>query len=90
MHEVYPHVHHPHAHAHHHGSHLDPRYGSLLVPSVRAARISTSQSEITKAETTAAASSWTGAFHGTLEVAQGVNLDTGLLHQEKNKEPNWF
>ncbi|XP_069748439.1 transcription cofactor vestigial-like protein 3 isoform X2 [Narcine bancroftii] len=84
VHDVYPHVHHPHAH--HHNPHLDPRYGSLLVPSVRAARIATGPGEITKTEATAAAaaSPWTGAFHGTLDV------DTGLLHQEKNKDPTWF
>ncbi|XP_062905896.1 transcription cofactor vestigial-like protein 3 isoform X2 [Mobula hypostoma] len=90
VHDVYPHVHHPHAHAHHHNPHLDPRYGSLLVPSVRAARIAAGPGEITKTDPTAAAASspWTGAFHGTLDVTQGV--DAGLLHQEKSKEHTWF
>ncbi|XP_032888503.1 transcription cofactor vestigial-like protein 3 isoform X3 [Amblyraja radiata] len=87
VHDVYPHMHHPHAH--HHNPHLDPRYGSLLVPSVRAARIAAAPAEITKTEATAAAASpWTGAFHGTLDMVQGV--DTGRLHQEKSKEPTWF
>ncbi|XP_078088977.1 transcription cofactor vestigial-like protein 3 isoform X2 [Mustelus asterias] len=79
VHEVYPHMHHPHAHAHHHSPHLDPCYGSFLVPSVRAARITTAPGEITKTDPTApaAGSSWTGAFHGALEMAQAVNFDTG-------------
>ncbi|XP_072901222.1 transcription cofactor vestigial-like protein 3 isoform X1 [Hemitrygon akajei] len=82
VHDVYPHVHHPHAHAHHHNPHLDPRYGSLLVPSVRAARIAAGPGEITKTDPTAAAASspWTGAFHGTLDVTQGVDADTLHLY----------
>ncbi|XP_048396980.1 transcription cofactor vestigial-like protein 3 isoform X2 [Stegostoma tigrinum] len=82
VHEVYPHMHHPHAHTHHHSPHLDPRYGSLLVPSMRAARITTASGEIRKTDpiAPAAGSSWTGAFHGTLEMAQAVNFDTALWY----------
>ncbi|XP_038657642.1 transcription cofactor vestigial-like protein 3 [Scyliorhinus canicula] len=82
VHEVYPHMHHPHAHTHHHSPHLDPRYGSFLVPTVRAARITAAPGEITKTDPTVpvAGSSWTGAFHGALEMAQAVNFDTGLWY----------
>ncbi|XP_067848459.1 transcription cofactor vestigial-like protein 3 isoform X1 [Heptranchias perlo] len=92
VHEVYPHMHHPHAHTHHHSPHLDPRYGSLLVPSVRAARITTAPGEITKTDptATAASSSWTGAFHGTLDMAQGVNFDTEELQWLPYSPPAQF
>ncbi|XP_038622292.1 transcription cofactor vestigial-like protein 3 isoform X1 [Tachyglossus aculeatus] len=102
MHEVYVHHHHPHPHMHHRhhhhhhtppaGSHLDPRYGSLLMPSVRAARISAPQCDIKTDPTTAttATSAWAGAFHGTVDIGPGFGFDTGLQHQDKSKEAPWF
>ncbi|NXQ31115.1 VGLL3 protein, partial [Alaudala cheleensis] len=85
MHEVYVHRHHPHVHHHHHhphgpGSPRDPRYGSLLVPSVRAARIPAAQCDAAKADpaaVTGATSAWAGAFHGTLDIVPGFGFDAG-------------
>ncbi|NXH49187.1 VGLL3 protein, partial [Dicaeum eximium] len=89
MHDVYVHRHHPHPHVHHHhhhhhphhpGSHRDPRYGSVLVPSVRAARIPAAQCDGTKAEpaaVTGATSAWAGAFHGTVDIVPSFGFDTG-------------
>ncbi|XP_050834369.1 transcription cofactor vestigial-like protein 3 isoform X2 [Serinus canaria] len=104
MHDVYVHRHHPHPHVHHHhhhpahphaGAHRDPRYGSLLVPSVRAARIPPAQGDGPKAEPAAAAvtgatSAWAGAFHGTVDIVPSFGFDAGLQHQDKSKEAAWF
>ncbi|XP_029434823.1 transcription cofactor vestigial-like protein 3 isoform X2 [Rhinatrema bivittatum] len=90
VHEVYMH----HRRHHHPGSHLDPRYGSLLIPSVRAARIPAPQCDITKTDSTIAtstASAWAGAFHGTVDIVPSFGFDAaGLQHQEKSKDPPWF
>uniref|UniRef100_A0A7M4EYS0 Vestigial like family member 3 n=1 Tax=Crocodylus porosus TaxID=8502 RepID=A0A7M4EYS0_CROPO len=82
MHDVYMHRHHPHPHMHHHhpSSHHDPRYGSLLMPSVRAARIPAPQCDVTKTDPTAvtsATSAWAGAFHGTVDIVPSFGFDTG-------------
>ncbi|XP_075372440.1 transcription cofactor vestigial-like protein 3 isoform X2 [Mycteria americana] len=95
MHDVYMHRHHPHPHMHHHhpSSHRDPRYGSLLMPSVRAARIPAPQCDMTKtdpAAVTSATSAWAGAFHGTVDIVPSFGFDTGLQHQDKSKETSWF
>ncbi|XP_014378602.2 transcription cofactor vestigial-like protein 3 isoform X4 [Alligator sinensis] len=96
MHDVYMHRHHPHPHMHHHhpSSHHDPRYGSLLMPSVRAARIPAPQCDVTKTDPTAvtsATSAWAGAFHGTVDIVPSFGFDAvGLQHQEKTKESSWF
>ncbi|KAM7178051.1 transcription cofactor vestigial-like protein 3 isoform 1-T1 [Macrochelys suwanniensis] len=95
MHDVYMHHHHPHPHMHHHhpSSHLDPRYGSLLMPSVRAARIPAPQCDMTKTDpttVTSATSAWAGAFHGTVDIVPSFGFDTGLQHQDKSKESSWF
>ncbi|XP_028808905.1 transcription cofactor vestigial-like protein 2a [Denticeps clupeoides] len=81
------------------GTHFDPRYGSLLVPSVRPHRLppasaaaqGTSPCDIGKSEP--ASSAWTGAFTGTgTDMGQGLslNVDTGLPTQEKSKDLYWF
>ncbi|XP_030119007.4 transcription cofactor vestigial-like protein 3 isoform X2 [Taeniopygia guttata] len=100
MHDVYVHRHHPHPHVHHHhhhhhgpGSQRDPRFGSLLVPSVRAARIPAAPGDGTKADpaaVTGATSAWAGAFHGTVDIVPSFGFDTGLQHQDKSKETAWF
>ncbi|XP_039912465.2 transcription cofactor vestigial-like protein 3 isoform X2 [Hirundo rustica] len=96
MHDVYVHRHHPHPHVHHHhhpSPHRDPRYGSLLVPSVRAARIPAPQCDGTKADpaaVTSATSAWPGAFHGTVDIVPSFGFDTGLQNQDKSKETAWF
>ncbi|XP_057874520.1 transcription cofactor vestigial-like protein 3 isoform X2 [Melospiza georgiana] len=102
MHDVYVHRHHPHHahvhhhhHPHHHAQHREPRYGSLLVPSVRAAaaaRIPAAQPDGAKAEPAAAGatSAWAGAFHGTVDIVPTFGFDTGLQHQDKSKETAWF
>ncbi|NXN08943.1 VGLL3 protein, partial [Indicator maculatus] len=83
MHDVYMHRHHPHPHMHHHhpSSPRDPRYGSLLMPSVRAARIPAPQCDVTKtdpaAAVTSATSAWAGAFHGTVDIVPSFGFDTG-------------
>lgn len=84
MHDVYMHRHHPHPHMHHHhpSSHRDPRYGSLLMPSVRAARIPAPQCDVTKtdpAAVTSATSAWAGAFHGTVDIVPSFGFDTGKM-----------
>ncbi|XP_049680986.1 transcription cofactor vestigial-like protein 3 isoform X2 [Accipiter gentilis] len=81
MHDVYMHRHHPHPHVHHHhpSSHRDPRYGSLLMPSVRTARIPAPQCDVTKtdpAAVTSATSAWAGAFHGTVDIVPSFGFDT--------------
>ncbi|XP_048387433.1 transcription cofactor vestigial-like protein 2a isoform X1 [Stegostoma tigrinum] len=76
------------------GTPFDPRYSSLLVPSVRPHRfpaVPTPQCDLVKSDT---ASAWTtGAFTGpTSDMSQTLNLnvDAGLAHQEKNKDLYWF
>ncbi|XP_027729938.1 transcription cofactor vestigial-like protein 3 isoform X1 [Vombatus ursinus] len=100
MHDVYVHHHHPHPHMHHRhhhhpsaSSHLDPRYGSLLMPSVRTTRIPAPQCDITKTDpttVTTATSAWAGAFHGTVDIVPSFGFDSGLQHQDKSKESPWF
>ncbi|XP_061858662.1 transcription cofactor vestigial-like protein 3 isoform X2 [Colius striatus] len=95
MHDMYMHRHHPHPHMHHHhpSSHRDPRYSSLLMPSVRAARIPAPQCDVTKtdpAAVTSATSAWAGAFHGTVDIVPSFGFDAGLQHQDKSKETSWF
>ncbi|KAL2311597.1 hypothetical protein Nmel_003327, partial [Mimus melanotis] len=82
MHDVYVHHHH-HRHHHHAAGTPGPaagRYGSLLLPSVRAARIAAAPSDGAKADPTAlagATSAWPGAFHGTVDIVPGFGFDTG-------------
>nr|XP_021396952.1 transcription cofactor vestigial-like protein 3 isoform X2 [Lonchura striata domestica] len=98
MHDVYVHRHHPHPHVHHHhhhhhgpGSQRDARFGSLLLPSVRAARIPAAPADGTKADPAAGATSaWAGAFHGTVDIVPSFGFDAGLQHQDKSKETAWF
>ncbi|XP_063250006.1 transcription cofactor vestigial-like protein 3 isoform X2 [Prinia subflava] len=88
VHDVYVHHrHHPHVPA---GPAHDPRYGSLLVPAVRAARIPAPQGDGTKADPASATSAWAGAFHGTLDIVPSFGFDAGLQHQDKSKETAWF
>ncbi|XP_024275824.1 transcription cofactor vestigial-like protein 2 isoform X1 [Oncorhynchus tshawytscha] len=87
MHEVY-------------GTHFDPRYSSLLVPSVRPHRLppstvqgpSASTCDIGKSEPTSSA--WTGTFTGAggADISQsiGLNVDAGLQAQDKSKDLYWF
>ncbi|KAL2081953.1 hypothetical protein ACEWY4_021771 [Coilia grayii] len=81
------------------GTHFDPRYGSLLVPSVRPHRLpptsvpapGASPCDIGKSEP--ASSTWTGAFTGTgSEMGQGLslNVDAGMPTQDKSKDLYWF
>lgn len=73
MHDVYVH------HRHHAGAPRDPRYGSLLLPPVRA-RIPAPQGD--KAEPAAlasATSAWAGAFHGTVDIVPGFGFETGKV-----------
>ncbi|MEE6522320.1 hypothetical protein FKM82_020809 [Ascaphus truei] len=86
MHDVYMYHHHAHPHMHHHhhhhhpSSHLDPRYGPLLMPSVRTARIPAPQCEVTKTDVTTATtatSAWAGAFHGTVDIVPSFGFETG-------------
>ncbi|KAG8450323.1 hypothetical protein GDO86_002827, partial [Hymenochirus boettgeri] len=86
MHDVYMYHHHAHPHTHHHhhhhhpSSHLDPRYGHLLMPSIRASRITAPQCEVTKTDVstaTTATSAWNGAFHGTVDIVPSFGFDTG-------------
>uniref|UniRef100_A0A8C6UI27 Vestigial-like family member 2a n=1 Tax=Neogobius melanostomus TaxID=47308 RepID=A0A8C6UI27_9GOBI len=70
------------------GTAFDPRYGSLLMPSVRSHHRLASSSSVPgpsaspcelggKAES-GAGSAWNGAFAGTGEI--GLNMDTGMRH----------
>ncbi|ELW58708.1 Transcription cofactor vestigial-like protein 3 [Tupaia chinensis] len=94
VHDVYMRHHHPHAHMHHRhhhhhhhhhpsaGSALDPSYGPLLMPSMRAARIPAPQCDVAKTDpttVTTATSAWAGAFHGTVDIVPSVGFDTGKL-----------
>ncbi|CAN2387659.1 Transcription cofactor vestigial-like protein 3 [Pristimantis euphronides] len=81
-HHAHPHMHHHHHHHHHHpGSHLEPRYGPLLMPSARTARIPAPQCDVVaKTEpstTTMATTPWTGAFHGTVDILPSFGFETG-------------
>lgn len=78
----YAHMHDVYVHRHHAGAPRDPRYGSLLLPPVRA-RIPAPQGD--KAEPAAlasATSAWAGAFHGTVDIVPGFGFETG--------EAAWF
>ncbi|KAJ4921639.1 hypothetical protein JOQ06_027720 [Pogonophryne albipinna] len=75
---------------------FDPRYGSLLVPSVRNHHRMTSGSSVPSASPCdlggkgeSGTSSWSGAFTGAgAEI--GLNMDTGLQAQDKSKDLYWF
>ncbi|XP_062266767.1 transcription cofactor vestigial-like protein 2a isoform X1 [Platichthys flesus] len=81
------------------GAAFDPRYGSLLVPSVRPHHRLTPGSSVSgpnaspcdlggKGES-GAGSTWSGAFTGAgAEI--GLNMDTGLQGQDKSKDLYWF
>ncbi|KAM8975051.1 transcription cofactor vestigial-like protein 3 isoform 2-T2 [Pelodytes ibericus] len=102
MHDVYMYHHHAHPHMHHHhhhhhrpSSHLDPRYGPLLMPSMRTARIpappcEASKTDATTSTTATSASAWPGAFHGTVDIVPGFGFESGIQHQDKGKESSWF
>ncbi|XP_018104337.1 transcription cofactor vestigial-like protein 3 isoform X1 [Xenopus laevis] len=97
MHDVYMYHHHGHPHAHHHhhlpASHLDPRYGHLLMPPVRASRISAPQCDITKTDASpanTATSAWNGALHSTVDIVPSFGFETGIQHQDKGKDSLWF
>ncbi|CAK7319213.1 Transcription cofactor vestigial-like protein 3 [Vulpes lagopus] len=52
-----------------------------------------SQCDITKTDpttVTTATSAWAGAFHGTVDLVPSVGFETGLQHQDKNKESPWY
>ncbi|XP_055362552.1 transcription cofactor vestigial-like protein 2a isoform X2 [Betta splendens] len=81
------------------GAAFDPRYGSLLVPSVRphhrlaaggsVAGPSASPCDLGGKGESAAASAWSGAFAGAgAEI--GLNMETGLQTQDKSKDLYWF
>uniref|UniRef100_A0A665V549 Vestigial-like family member 2a n=1 Tax=Echeneis naucrates TaxID=173247 RepID=A0A665V549_ECHNA len=81
------------------GTAFDPRYGSLLVPSVRPHHRLTSGGSVPgpstspcdlrgKAESGSGAT-WSGAFTGAgAEI--GLNMDAGLQAQDKSKDLYWF
>ncbi|XP_068126592.1 transcription cofactor vestigial-like protein 3 isoform X2 [Hyperolius riggenbachi] len=85
MHDLYMYHHHPHMHHHHHhhhhpNSHMDPRYGPLVMPTMRAARVSAQQCDVTKTEATVSTMStptWAGAFHGTVDIVPSFGFETG-------------
>uniref|UniRef100_A0A8C5LII4 Vestigial like family member 3 n=1 Tax=Leptobrachium leishanense TaxID=445787 RepID=A0A8C5LII4_9ANUR len=91
MHDVYmyhhharPHLHH-HRHHHHPGSHLDARYGPLLMPSVHTARITAPPCDAAKTEATAsttATSPWPGVFHGTVDIVPSFGFESDYLHPQ--------
>ncbi|CAL8315105.1 unnamed protein product [Lota lota] len=82
------------------GATFDPRYGSLLVPSVRSHhhRLAASSSvpgpsgspcDLGGKGESGAASAWSGAFAGANpDIA--LNVDTGLQTQDKSKDLYWF
>ncbi|XP_040194684.1 transcription cofactor vestigial-like protein 3 [Rana temporaria] len=79
-HHAHPHMHHHHHHHHHPSSHVDPRYGPLVMPSMRAARIPAAQCDIPKTEATTptmATPAWAGAFHGTVDIVPSFGFETG-------------
>ncbi|XP_061610838.1 transcription cofactor vestigial-like protein 2a isoform X2 [Phyllopteryx taeniolatus] len=72
------------------GAAFDPRYGSLLVPSVRPHHCLASSGGSAcdlggKGESAAA---WSGSFSGVGEI--GLNMDAGLQTQDKSKDLYWF
>ncbi|CAL8317489.1 unnamed protein product [Merluccius merluccius] len=82
------------------GATFDPRYGSLLVPSVRSHHRLASSSTVPgpsgspcdlggKGES-GATSSWSGAFAGASPDSLALNMDTGLQTQDKSKDLYWF
>uniref|UniRef100_H3B0Z3 Vestigial like family member 3 n=1 Tax=Latimeria chalumnae TaxID=7897 RepID=H3B0Z3_LATCH len=84
---AYPHVHDVYS------SHLDPRYGTLLMPSVRAARIPAPQGDTAKTNpstSTTPTSAWTGAFHGTVDIVPGIGFDTGRAVCKQQKKSYFF
>ncbi|XP_053560536.1 transcription cofactor vestigial-like protein 3 [Bombina bombina] len=99
MHDVYMYHHHAHPHMHHHhhhhrhpSTHLGPRYGPLLMPSVRATRISAPQCDGTKSDPATAITGTTalaGTFHGTVDIIPSFGFEAGL-QQDKGKESPWF
>ncbi|TRY58202.1 hypothetical protein DNTS_017413 [Danionella cerebrum] len=78
------------------GSHFDPRYSSLLVPSVRQHRLASSSvpaaggspCDISKSE--AGSSAWSGAFAAASSSEMSLNMETGLQSQDKSKDLYWF
>lgn len=81
------------------GTAFDPRYGSLLVPSVRSHHRLASSSSVSgpsaspcdlggKGEA-GTGSAWGGAFAGAGGEI-GLNMDTGLQAQDKSKDLYWF
>nr|XP_015211165.1 PREDICTED: transcription cofactor vestigial-like protein 2 isoform X3 [Lepisosteus oculatus] len=81
------------------GTPFDPRYSSLLVPSVRPHRLTPAtvpapgapQCDLGKGES--ASSAWTGAFTGAgtdMGQSLSLNMDAGLQPQEKSKDLYWF
>ncbi|XP_019727001.1 transcription cofactor vestigial-like protein 2a [Hippocampus comes] len=82
------------------GAAFDPRYGSLLVPSVRSHhRLASGGGSVGpaggahcdlggKGEAAAAAAAWSGTFSGVGEI--GLNMDAGLQTQDKSKDLYWF
>ncbi|KAM3833850.1 transcription cofactor vestigial-like protein 2 [Diretmus argenteus] len=78
---------------------FDPRYGSLLVPSVRPhPRLAPGSSvpgpsgspcDLGGKGESGAGSAWTGAFAGA-SAEIGLNMDTGLQAQDKSKDLYWF
>ncbi|XP_076026653.1 transcription cofactor vestigial-like protein 2a [Genypterus blacodes] len=81
------------------GAAFDPRYGSLLVPSVRSHHRLTSGSSVPGPSASpcelggkgdsGTGSAWSGAFAGAgAEI--GLNMDAGLQAQDKSKDLYWF
>ncbi|XP_057678005.1 transcription cofactor vestigial-like protein 2a [Corythoichthys intestinalis] len=69
------------------GAAFDPRYGSLLVPSVRPHhRPATGGSPCDPGGKGESAVAWSGTFSGEI----GVNADSGMPTQDKSKDLYWF
>ncbi|XP_043928017.1 transcription cofactor vestigial-like protein 3 [Protopterus annectens] len=97
VHDAYSHMHrHPHAHVHHHSStsQLDPRYGSILMPTMCTSRLPAPQCDFLKSEpttpTTTGTTAWTGTFHGTMDILPTITFDSGMQHLDKSIESPWF
>ncbi|CAN9507988.1 unnamed protein product [Ophioblennius macclurei] len=76
------------------GAAFDPRYGSLLVPSVRphhrsAPGPSASPCDLGGKGESGPGSGWSGTFTGT-GPELGLGMDSGLQAQEKTKDLYWF